>query len=440
MMAAAARHLPVRARCRPIWPHLLMAAYGAGWAVTFEVGLRVYVAEIVTFAGLALLKWWPLLRHYPMVVQVLWAYALWAFAIVVSDLVNGTMLLESLRNLSTPIIGAAGLIFVSCAVARAPAALLTMLAAMGIAKAVLGEPLYGDAFADLAATWDHVRQDTNFFKVRFEPFITPLVICLAVLLSRRTMKLGALLLIAVGGLYTAVDARSAGLVMFLAGLAVMLIHFGFRTRLSNILGGGLIAVTLFYGAYAVYVGHSLNSDTPGHNSRQLQVLENPYNPLSLLLVGRSEWLVMPLAIAERPIFGWGSWARDEDNRFNHLRALRIGSETASQFDRGTDDLYIPAHSVIGSAWLWSGLLGLAAMAWLFRLILTMVRRLPNTRPELLPALACLTALMVWHFLFSPPQSVRLVFPMALGPLIVLTRGLSPARSTLPSVSPKRVAP
>lgn len=188
---------------------------------------------------------------------------------------------------------------------------------------------------------------------------------------------------------------------------------------------------MMYGAYLAYVQYTLSFNPDGHNGKQLQRTENPYNPLDLLLQGRSEWLVIPAAIAENPLFGWGSWAEDKSSYFSILRAQRLDEEISSSVIKN----YIPAHSLIGSAWVWSGLLGFAAMLWFLRIIWTISLRLPGSRSPLLPAVIFLLFLLFWHYFFSPPMHVRISFPITLAALIALTRGAT----VFTANSPKRLA-
>jgi hypothetical protein len=149
-------------------------------------------------------------------------------------------------------------------------------------------------------------------------------------------------------------------------------------------------------------------------------MDNPYNPLELVMKGRSEWSVLPLAIAERPVFGWGSWAEDKDARFLTIRAEEATGDAFSLVDVQGSLGYIPAHSVVGSAWLWSGILGFVLMLWLLRTILRMGSLLNFISWPLLPAVAVMFLSVLWGYFFSPSISVRLGFPIALASLIVLT--------------------
>jgi hypothetical protein len=405
-----------------MWPHLLMALFGVGWAVTLEVGVRVYIAELIVIMAIIFMPWRKAWCQYPMARAVLGAFALWSVAIAIADLANATALFDFARNVATPILGGLSLLFALTALSRNPLALLTFLAATAVAKGVLGEPAYGDAFDELALSLTSVSQDSNFFKVRIDPFLMPAILLLACLVSRKGFVFAAFIFVTASVGYFLIDARSSGLVFFLSALALFAIHFRFRPKLSQMLVAGVGVIAVGWGAYSGYTAYTLNYNPSGHNARQLALMENPYDPVELLLQGRSEWLVMGTAVAERPLFGWGSWAVDKNNRFAQLRSERLGVNNLRPRGGASSSRYIPVHSVVGSAWVWSGLLGLIAMVLLFRTLVSMGFRLPFASSKLAPAAVFLAIMTTWHFFFSPPQTVRLFFPIALSVLIVITAG------------------
>ncbi|MEF2554098.1 hypothetical protein VQ042_22640 [Aurantimonas sp. A2-1-M11] len=406
----------------PFWPHILMALFGAGWAVSFDVGVRLYGGEIVALVCLPILPWKSAYRRHRMVRSIFGAYSLWVAAIILADLWNGTGLFDSARNMATPILGGISLLFVVSVTAQNPKALLSFLAATALAKGILGEPLYGDRFSEVALELASLTADTNFFKVRVDPFLTPAILLIACWLGRKNLLTAAVVLVSASLGYFVFDARSSGLVFFLSAMTLVAIYFRFRPRMGQILIAGVAATALSYSAYVAYVDYTFANNPLGHNGQQLTRMEDPYNPFELIIEGRSEWLVIPSAIAERPIFGWGSWAIDKDYRFTYMREVITGSYNFESVERESYLGFIPVHSLLGSTWVWSGLLGFAAMLRLLISASTMASRLPRS-PEriLLPAVTFFTLLMFWHFFFSPPQAVRLFFPVALGCLIVSTR-------------------
>lgn len=407
-----------------LWPKVFMALYGAGWSISFDLGVRLYGAEIVTFIGLALIGWGWALKKYRALRKILFIYLFWAIAIVISDLVNETAIFDSLRNLATLIIGAGGIVFVLTALSKQPSALLFFLGAMAITKGILGEPLYGDAFSNLSLSLESLQNHTNFFKVRIDPFLTPAFLLIACLIGRKSLALAAAIFIAASLVYFSLDARSSGLTFFLSGSILVMINYGFRPRPGQIAAAGVALAMVGYGAYLAYAHYTLTQNPYSQSGRQLQFVQNPYNPFDLLRIGRSEWVVMPTAISERPLFGWGSWAVDKDRKFAYLRAERIGGYNGAELTNQQGQIYIPAHSLIGSAWLWSGLLGFIAAAALLRIIFALSLQALLVRSIILPAAVFLTIQLFWHFFFSPPQVVRLFFPVAIATLVVLTANIA----------------
>jgi hypothetical protein len=403
---------------RPIWPHVFIALFGAGWGVSF--GVRVYGAEIVTMLGLLLLPWTSLPNRYPMLKKILAALALWVVAIGLSDVVNSTPLFDSLRHMATPIIGAASLVFAVSVLSRKPSALLTFLTATAIAKAMLGDAAYGDTFADETLDWATIEANTNIFKVRIVPFLTPALLVLACWLGRRNLRRTSIIFLLASIGYFAMDTRAEGLILFLSAMVLTIINTGFRSRWGHIILVSIIAAVASYVGYVSYVDYTIAFNPNGHNGQQLLMLENPYNPFRLLMQGRSEWLVWPAAFTERPFFGWGSWAEDKDGHFTLLRFALLEGGISAPGDFNAQGNYIPVHSLFGAAFIWSGLLGLIAILWFLHSILSMGRSLMLSKSYLLPVVTFLLFQLLWHFFFSPPQHVRLTFPIGLASLIVLT--------------------
>ena len=418
---AREQDLTLAERRRPVWPNVFMAFYGAGWAFAFDVGVRLYGAEICMALSMLLIRWRPVIQNYPMLRRVLAAYALWVVAIALSDVVNGTAFFDSIRNMSTPILGGASLVLVVAVLARAPNALLTFLIFTVIAKGILGEASYGDKFAEETLSLDSIQENTNLFKVRIEPFLTPLMLLLGAWFGKKNLSISALFFLMAGIGYLVFDVRSSALVFLISSLILFWMHWGIRPRGAVMAGAALFLVLIGYGAYLGYVNYTLTYNPYGHNGQMLRLMDNPYNPLAALQYGRPEWLVMPSAISERPLFGWGSWAQDPGLRFSYLRAERMGSDIYLPRVGTSGTVYIPAHSLIGTSWVWSGLLGFMAMVWFLRSVWRMSLCLRGSGSDLLPVVVFLTILLFWHFFFSPPMVVRLSYPVTLAALIVLTR-------------------
>lgn len=403
----------------PLWPHIFMALFGIGWAVSFDAGVRLYGAELLVLAGFLLVRWDVAIAKYANLRSILLIYGCWIGAITFSDLVNGTSVFDTLRNIATPVLGGASLVIAVAVMSRQFTSIFTFLFATVLAKAIFGDAAYGDTFADIPLSFANISDNTNLFKVRVDPFLTPAILLLACWAGRKKLQKAAAVLLISSICYFALDARSSGLVFFVSAVVLYAFALGIKPRLSQILVASFTSIFVIYLAFASYVNYTLKYNADGHNGIQLASLENPYNALALVQRGRSEWTVMPTAISEKPIFGWGSWAEDKDRRFTYLRLERTGADVYGYVDDKNSREYIPAHSLVGTAWLWSGLFGFIAMIWLLKVIVRMALKLRTIHSAAIPAIVFFVVMFFWHFLFSPPQHVRLTFPITFAALIVL---------------------
>lgn len=399
------------------WPAIYMFTFGFGWAVAVEFQFRIYLAEVIVLALLPFLRWSALFGEYRALPRVLMCLGIWSVAIVISDLYNETSTINTLRALSTPLLASASLVFSLACIHRAPASLLASFVGMALGKIIFGEPLYGPEWAERAIDASALLE-LNYFKTRIEPFATPLLLVLLGWFGRKNPRRIILPTCLIGLAYILLDARSMGLVFLLATGAFYLALRGTRLSRTALAVGAAILAGVLYVLFIGYVDYTLRENMTSQTGRQLLAVENPYNPIELLRAGRSEWTVMPDAIAERPVMGWGSWAEDTRNRFSFLRAERSGVVYTSleQFEGVT---FIPAHSVIGSAWMWSGLLGFVALVWLGVVLVRLGIAAASQRTSYLFLTLFLSASLAWAYFFSPPQSVRIQFPLAMAMLIYL---------------------
>lgn len=399
----------------PLWPHLMMVIFAAGWSITLEVGFRLYASEMFAVLGIAFASWRGAWSQHPPLRAIIGAYGLWVFSILLSDAINGTSLINMGRNLTSPILGGCSLLLLVSILSKNPYALLTYFAVTAVMKAVFGEAQYGDAFADQALNWANIQQDTNLFKVRVEPALTPFIMIIACFAGRKSLGYASLVLFVGALIYLIFDARSLGALLFLSSMTLLAIRSNLKFTTGRAFIYGLVAIFVSYTAFAAHVTYTINYNAEGHNGKQIARMDNPYNPFELLLQGRSEWLVMPLAALEKPFFGWGSWAEDKDRRFTHLQADLISDYENTLPDEYT--AYIPVHSVLGAAWVWSGAFGFIAMTWLLIVLIRIIKYVPKAQNYLLPVGIFFSYLVMWHYFFSPPQHVRLSFPILIATLL-----------------------
>ena len=127
--------------------------------------------------------------------------------------------------------------------------------------------------------------------------------------------------------------------------------------------------------------------------------EQTSGDLSLLQSGRSESLVSIQAIADSPILGHGSWAKDVKYVAMLVDSLKSHGIVIS------DNLYlntlIPSHSHLAGSWVEAGVLG--GVFWIAVLIIAVIAfyRAFKLAPQFFPIVVFSLVSLLWDVLFSP---------------------------------------
>jgi hypothetical protein len=158
--------------------------------------------------------------------------------------------------------------------------------------------------------------------------------------------------------------------------------------------GGLVAGWAATSAYS----YAADSGLMGIEAKQKYDVQTS-GDLGVILGGRTELLSSTQAIADSPIIGHGSWARD----IRYVEEMVTRLERAGYLIEGdpfADDL-IPSHSHLLGAWVEAGVLGAAFWVWAGWVA---VRGLwaAITRPTPLTGFIVFVGLsLLWDILFSP---------------------------------------
>jgi O-antigen ligase len=269
-------------------------------------------------------------------------------------------------------------------------------------------------------TDENADTDMSYFKFKMVPILSYGVYILSFLLYRNGhWKAVLALLLSYSLLCFARDSRSTGMVFFLGAIIIYCFNSGMYLTRDRLLVFGIAGLLLFQFAYVSYVNAVLNHELGGeHASEQLERLDNPYNPLELLMTGRGETFAALAAISDAPLFGHGSWAKDDNLKYYRILLLYQNEEMNEQLATSTDHL-IPSHSILLGAWVNCGLGGFIAVLLVFIFLLKMgfylVARASDT--ALYPVLVLMTIGVIWTFLFSPIQQLRFNVP-AIGAILL----------------------
>ncbi len=219
------------------------------------------------------------------------------------------------------------------------------------------------------------------------------------------------------------NARSAFLEFIVAAALVLATDLLSRApRLRAGFGKAQMALVLVASVFVLqgvgYVYSSLADSGALGEAAKTKYENQASGDVPLILGGRVESLVSTVAIADSPIVGHGSWAKDiYYARLLYARRQELGIKNYGGTAQVRDPL-IPAHSYILQSWVEAGIAG--ALFWMLILYLafTALYCLLRTRLEGVPILAVSTITLFWSVLFSPFGG-EARFAAAYGVIVVL---------------------
>lgn len=257
---------------------------------------------------------------------------------------------------------------------------------------------------------DYLLNGTEYsiFKFKIAPVLGELLVVYSLLTSGKSYV--TWLAIIIGALCAVLGARSTGLMIFLTGTIVFVInHMGQVITKKQILVCSLMGSLVVYGFFALYVTAVLNGTIKGGNSKnQFVKVENPYNPIHILLSGRTESPSSLAAIMDRPFTGFGAWAKDPGYKYHKIQAKSQGNMFIIR--DGMSNL-IPAHSVILQTGVHEGVFAMVTMICILYFFIKKgtLSLKKNSRYNFL-VVYCIMQLL-WHGLFSPVSHFRNEFPI-----------------------------
>lgn len=182
----------------------------------------------------------------------------------------------------------------------------------------------------------------------------------------------------------------------------------------------VIFCVLAYSFYVYYVNQVLAGEITSGNNRQLLLCKNPYNPLELLLVGRSEVWVGWQAFMDKFWFGHGAWPYDTTGRYQ--RMMFILHDELSTMSRNQISLHylIPSHSVLIGSGMMNGVFAFLTMAYISGYFLWMgIRSFVKCENKYKLVLVFYVLDLFWTVLFSPQSHFRLTMPVSFAIIYIL---------------------
>jgi len=285
---------------------------------------------------------------------------------------------------------------------------------------------------------DFVLEQMGFFKFTLVPVLNSVLMLVSWYLLKKSPhhKINLIFLFLAYSLFNfTFDSRSTGLVFIMISFFIYRRDILRNLSLKNSIPYVIVILVVFQGLYSFYITEVLAGNIGGeHSKKQLVRTSNPYNPINLLLSGRSEVYVATVAIADKPIFGHGSWAIDPGGKYTLLAYKMHGEE--EKFDTRIQSmegqLIIPSHSVLMGVWMTSGLLGFIAMMYIVILFYKrgffLLKSIAIQNSPFFPLIIFYLTSSAWTFLFSPLPHIKQTLPIIIAFIIVIYRKLEISNS------------
>ncbi len=392
---------------------------------SFFMGMRVNLVGQLALSeifavldNLSLKKWIKTIKEVPDSKKICIAYTLVLLSQMISDVVNGSNTNDLLRGWANVLMA----IFLFMFLIRYLNERISLIIFF-----LFGQIVRLIVFDPIELTGEMTLDNMPFFKFKLVPILSNLILVISwyLLKKRKINKLTLTVFLIIYGLFCmAFDARSAGLFMILTAIIYFNKHIIKRITLKKVLLYTFIFGIIFQGLYSIYVSQVLAGNLGGEHSRgSLLRVENPYNPVNLLISGRAETFVAIQAIIDKPVFGHGSWAPDKNGKYTYM--LYIMSDSEDKFIAEYKDagkFIIPSHSVLLGAWVTAGLGGFWAILYIFVLFLKRgISLIGDRKIQNSPYILILIYYLLsggWIFLFSPITHIRYTLPIILAFIFV----------------------
>lgn len=380
---------------------ILAFLYPFSQLVMFELVGQLYLIDLLAAPMLLLLLGLPdsaarLRRIRPILILL----GLWLAGQVATDLINGSAPADYLRGWAKIVFFGMQLVTLWLWLPRRRLYFVAFAIGLGMA-AYFGVPE------------DYAGYEWKFGYDRALVYVGSGLLILASTALPRLRYLGPALFLAMSLFLLLQAARSAFGILFVAAVIVALaLLFGRAPALRQRLSGGVFALMLLAGtavatgAMTIY-GQAVEEGELGRDAL-VKYRDQTSGEVPLLLGGRTESLVSMQAIADSPILGHGSWARDPYYvGLHHAIKVQLGLPV---FDsaRGKNTL-IPSHSHLFGAWVEGGLGGGLFWLWVLTLPLAALFHLFKRNEPLAPLIAYCAVALTWSVLFSPFGSTERVF-------------------------------
>lgn len=380
---------------------LLLILFELCFGLKFELGGSLSISEIFVFCYTLLFLFREPMFEEKSFRRLVLIYFLLFSAQCASEANVGSSFSNSLKGLAITVFSFCHLYFLINAFKGSRNMLPWAFVGMLIRPVLLGTDFEGNTLDALNG------MDVVYLKF----VIAPLIINLVMLFSffNDNIKTSTLLVF-VGLFFLLLGARSWGGIAFISGIASIIITAFKKIKFKYIIVMMFAASIFAYNSYTVYVDRVLSGKISGGNSGQILRADNPYNPINLLKVGRTETFIGAIAFLDAPLWGHGAWKKDSDYGFKYTK-MKSHYQKLSEVVYVDDVDLVPCHSIAVGFGCYNGIFAFTAGGILLLAFFYMgMHNIFVTRRYIIISTYFLI-IFAWHSLFSPQSNFRLTLPL-----------------------------
>lgn len=341
------------------------------------------------------------------------AYILLLTIQIISEVLVGNGLSNSLKGLAITVVSYLHFIFLFYHLTKDKRIILVI-----ILSQIAMNLLFGTSFEEQSAEDILAGEAATYLKFYIAPLTILIFLAISVIYKNRSFPILFSLL---GIVFILLGARSSGGMALFAGMVAYLMEY--KRLIPNkkaLLVASVLLLLAGYGFYVYYVNRVLAGEITSGNNQQLLVCKNPYNPLELLMAGRSEVWVGWQAFMDRFWFGHGAWAYDTTGHYQRLMYTLSDNILALTKDKVSYHFLIPSHSVVVGCGMMNGIFAFLSMIYIiFYFLKRGFITLGFCERKYLLVLAYYEYNLFWNALFSPQSHFRQTLPIAFAIILIL---------------------
>lgn len=396
----------------PYNQYVVLFLFELGFGIEFNIIGQISLSELFLLAYVPVfvlpkVKWKEAVELRTLTI----AYALLLFSQVFSECMVGNVLSNAMKGLAITAVSYLHFMFLFFLLTKQKNLVFVLIIFQIVSMLVFGTSIEEQSMEDIIE-----GEAAAYLKFYIAPLLSLIFLFASLFFSK--YRNNALLFSLLGCFFILFGARSSGGIALVTGLITyMLMYREFVKNRKKLWLFFTIICVLSYGFYIYYVNQVLMGEIISGNNRQLFLCENPYNPLELLMAGRSEMWVGWQAFMDKFWFGHGAWPYDSTGKY--LRMMYAMHDELKNVPVNLHYL-IPSHSVLVGSGMMNGVFAFLAMAYIVfffvkRGILSFVR----CERKYKLVLVYYVVFLLWTALFSPQSHFRLSMPIAFAIIFVI---------------------